>query len=186
MKNWNVTEEVNQKTVFTIGHSIHTAEHFLALLKSFDISVLADVRNFPGSKRFPQYNKEALDAMLANNGIRYVHFKDLGGRRMPATDSVNTRWRNSAFRGYADYMSTESFATAVATLQHIALQETTAYMCAEAVWWSCHRALISDFLKIGGWKVMHIMTVEKADEHPFTSAARVVDSQLRYDDPQLF
>lgn len=179
-------EGKEQSTIFTIGHSTHVIEDFIALLKSFGICVLADVRNYPGSKRFPHFNKETLEAVLNQNKIDYVHVKALGGRRKPVENSTNTRWRNTAFRGYADYMETGDFKDAVETLQDIASARPTAYMCSEAVWWSCHRALISDYLKIRGWKVMHIMTARKADEHPFTSAARIINGQLRYDEPGLF
>lgn len=178
--------KVEDKTIFTIGHSTHPLEEFVAILQSFSITLLADVRNFPGSKRYPHFNREILEISLANNNIRYMHFKDLGGRRRPTENSVNTRWRNAAFRGYADYMETEAFKESVSRLQEIATKQTVAYMCAEVVWWSCHRSLISDYLKIRGWKVMNIMAVGKADEHPFTSAARIVDGQLRYDEQQLF
>ena len=173
-------------TIFTIGHSTHPLDEFIGILKSFSISLLADVRNFPGSRRYPHFNKDLLESSLNENKIRYLHFKGLGGRRKPVADSLNTRWRNEAFRGYADYMQTEAFRESVNQLQDIASNEQVAYMCAEAVWWSCHRSLISDYLKIRGWKVMNIMAKGKADEHPFTSAARIVDDELRYDEPGLF
>jgi uncharacterized protein (DUF488 family) len=173
-------------TIWTIGHSTHPLDEFIEMLKSFDIRVLADVRNYPGSKRFPHFNKEALEISLPAGNIDYIHFKDLGGRRNPVPNSTNTRWRNAAFRGYADYMETDVFKTAVDRLQNIAKGKNTAYMCSEAVWWSCHRSLISDYLKSKGWKVMHIMNKDKASEHPFTSAARIVNGELRYDEPELF
>ena len=173
-------------TIFTIGHSTRSLDEFIEILKSFSISLLADVRNFPGSKRYPHFNKEMLELSLEQNDIRYMHFKELGGRRKPVADSINTRWRNEAFRGYADYMQTEAFKESVSQLEDTASKEQVAYMCAEAVWWSCHRSLISDYLKIRGWKVMNIMAKGKADEHPFTSAARIVDDELRYDEPGLF
>lgn len=175
-----------EKIIFTVGHSTHPPEAFIAILRSFSISLLADVRNFPGSKRFPHFNRDTLEISMAANDIGYVHFKDLGGRRKPVENSHNTRWRNIAFRGYADYMETDTFRESVSRLQEIASQQRVAYMCAEAVWWSCHRSLISDYLKIRGWKVMNIMASGKADEHPFTSAARIVDGELRYDEPGLF
>jgi uncharacterized protein (DUF488 family) len=174
------------KIIFTIGHSTHSADDFISFLKSFNVTMLVDVRNFPGSKRYPHFNKETLELFLDQHQIGYMHLKELGGRRKPLTDSTNTRWRNSAFRGYADYMETNDFRSAVTTLQEIASKQATAYMCAEAVWWSCHRALISDYLKVRHWRVMHIMGIRKAQEHPFTSAARVINGQLRYDEPGLF
>lgn len=178
--------KANNKTIFTIGHSTHSLDAFIDILQSFSISLLADVRNFPGSKRYPHFNKEVLELSLKENNIRYIHFKELGGRRKPVVDSINTRWRNEAFRGYADYMETAAFRESVNQLQEAAGKEQVAYMCAEAVWWSCHRSLISDYLKIRGWTVMNIMAKGKADEHPFTSAARIVDDELRYDEAGLF
>ena len=148
--------------------------------------MLIDVRNYPGSKRYPHFNKEVLEEFLPQHEISYLHLKDLGGRRKPAPDSHNNAWRNPAFRGYADYMGTDAFKQAVAKLKEIALRQRTVYMCSEAVWWSCHRALISDYLKAEGWKVWHIMDEGKATEHPFTSAARVSGGQLSYHEPGLF
>ena len=140
----------------------------------------------PAQSGIPHFNKEALAQSLKDNGIGYIHLQALGGRRKPVKDSTNTRWRNSAFRGYADHMQTSVFEDSIAALQQIALKETVAYMCAEAVWWSCHRSLISDYLKIREWKVMNIMSGGKAQEHPFTSAARIVNGELRYDEAGLF
>jgi uncharacterized protein (DUF488 family) len=174
------------KKIWTIGHSTRTLEEFLAMLRSFDISVLADVRNFPGSKRYPHFNKEPLADALLSEQIDYLHFKDLGGRRKPVIGSVNTAWRNDAFRGYADYMRTDVFQNAIDDLKAIASNRPTAYMCSEAVWWSCHRSLISDQLKSEGWEVMHIMDKGKASEHPYTKPARIVDGRLSYREPGLF
>ena len=181
-----MTHDRPQKKVYTIGHSTHPITEFIGILKSFGTTVLVDVRNFPGSKRYPQFNKESLQVSLEENNIRYVHLKELGGRRKPVENSINTRWRNAAFRGYADYMSSDSFLNAISELEKAAEQERLVYMCAEAVWWSCHRSLISDYLKARGWSVLHIMGLAKSSEHPFTSAARIVDGTLRYDDPELF
>jgi len=173
-------------TIWTIGHSTRSWEDFVLLLQSFQISVLVDIRNYPGSKRYPHFNKEAMQTSLPANSIEYIHLKELGGRRKPVEGSVNTPWRNSAFRGYADYMETDTFLKAIETLEAIADKERTVYMCSEAVWWSCHRALVSDFLKSKGWTVMHIMDVGKATEHPYTKPATVVDGILSYHQPGLF
>ncbi len=175
-----------EKIIWTIGHSTHPPDEFISLLTSFQISLVADIRNYPGSKRFPHFNKEALQIYLPQNNIRYIHLKELGGRRNPVTGSVNTRWRNAAFRGYADYMETGAFKKQIIELENIALKQNTAYMCSEAVWWSCHRSLVSDYLKIRHWKVMHIMSKGKATEHPYSSAAKIVNGELRYDEPELF
>jgi uncharacterized protein (DUF488 family) len=175
-----------QHTVWTIGHSTHPLEQFIAMLHSFQIAMLVDIRNYPGSRRYPYFNKEALEISLPANGIRYKHLKELGGRRPPLKNSVNTAWRNDAFRGYADYVQTNEFKNAIEKLQVIAQEQRTAYMCSEAVWWRCHRSLVSDFLKWKGWKVMHIMDIGKTTEHPYTKPARIVDGVLRYDEPDLF
>ena len=172
--------------IYTIGHSTHSIDDFIAMLKSFGVTMLADIRNFPGSKRYPHFNKEALEISLQQQNIGYIHLKELGGRRKPVVGSVNTAWRSEAFRGYADYMETDAFKTAMLGLQNFAIEQPTAYMCAEAVWWRCHRALVSDWLKIRGWKVMHIMTTLKTDEHPYTPAAKIIDEQLSYSEARLF
>ena len=173
-------------TVYTIGHSTRGADQFIALLDAHRVRMLVDVRTIPRSRHNPQFNADALAATLMAAGIGYIHMPSLGGLRRPDRDSINSGWRNESFRGYADYMQTIEFKNAINTLRHIAQKQFTAYMCSEAVWWSCHRALVSDYLKIEGWTVMHIMNVGKATEHPFTKPARVVDGQLRYDELHLF
>ncbi|QHL87492.1 DUF488 family protein [Nibribacter ruber] len=157
-------------SIWTIGHSTRPIEEFLAALLSFDIKVLADVRRYPGSKKYPQFNVEALQTALAQVGIEYLPEIDLGGRRKPKPDSKNIVWRSESFRGYADYTETEQFNQGLATLTGVATQKRTAYMCSEAVWWRCHRAIISDVLKEKGWRVEHIMSEGVAKEHPFTAA----------------
>ncbi|HXO94537.1 MAG TPA: DUF488 domain-containing protein, partial [Candidatus Acidoferrum sp.] len=143
--------------------------------------LLVDVRAWPGSKRYPQFNKDALAEALNAYGIRYEHFPKLGGKRKSKPDSRNTAWRNASFRGYADYMETEQFQQGIQRLLDVAAEaEPTAIMCAEAVWWRCHRALISDFLKARGIEVVHILDANKTDPHPFTSAAHLVDGALSY------
>jgi uncharacterized protein (DUF488 family) len=166
------------RQVWTIGHSTRRIDIFISLLQENGIKFVADVRMFPGSKRYPQFSKETLAAALSENGIRYQHFPELGGRRKPKPDSPNTAWRNESFRGYADYMDTESFRAGIARL--LDGPEPTATMCAEAVWWRCHRALISDFLKASGIAVIHIIDVGNTEPHPYTSAARIVNGELTY------
>lgn len=168
------------KTIWTIGHSTHSFENLVAMLHSFNIDLIADVRSFPGSRKFPQFNKEALEISLPQNNIQYRHLVELGGRRKAQPDSKNTAWRNVAFKGYADYMQTGSFTDGIKELVKIALKQRTAYMCSEAVWWRCHRSMISDYLKWQGWKVMHIMGIEKATEHPYTAPAKIVNGELTY------
>jgi len=169
------------KTIWTIGHSTRPMEEFISMLNSFDIELVADIRSFPGSRKFPQYNKEALSVSLPQNNIQYVHLKSLGGRRKVKPDSKNTAWRNAAFRGYADYMETDTFKEGITALEKIALKQRTAYMCSEAVWWRCHRSMVSDYLKVRGWKVMHIMGIAKEEEHPYTAPAKIVHGELTYE-----
>lgn len=168
------------KTVWTIGHSTRTLEELIEMLRSFKIELVADIRSYPGSRRYPQFNKEALEVSLPENNIQYVHIKKLGGRRKVNPESKNTSWRHVAFRGYADYMETEDFKEGIKELEKIALEQRTAFMCSEAVWWRCHRSMVSDYLKVHGWKVMHIMAVNKEDEHPYTAPAKIVNCELSY------
>ena len=132
----------------------------------------------------PHFNAEALTRSLAEAGLRYQGYVDLGGRRTPRADSANTRWRNASFRGYADYMETPAFDAALARLMADAAEARTAIMCAEAPWWRCHRALIADALKARGIEVLHIMGKESLIVHPYTSAASVVDGKLSYGPPR--
>lgn len=118
--------------------------------------------------------------MLPENGIEYLHFEDLGGRRKPLPDSRNTAWRLDAFKGYADYMETENFKKAIIELEKVAEKKRVAFMCSEAVWWSCHRSLVSDYLKSKSWDVQHIMGVGKSQEHPYTKPARIENGKLVY------
>jgi uncharacterized protein (DUF488 family) len=170
----------NQISLWTIGHSTLSIEDFIGKLKSFEIQVLADVRSYPGSRRYPHFNREQLSASLTDAHIRYEHFPELGGRRRARPDSLNMTWRNESFRGYADYMETNEFRSGIDRLLNVAMRQRTAIMCSEAVWWRCHRSLISDYLKVKGIEVNHIMSIGKAEPHPFTSAAGVVDGELSY------
>lgn len=156
--------------IWTIGHSNRSETEFIACLKSFRIEILVDVRRFAGSKKYPQFNVDALEKYLPQADIQYIQMPSLGGRRKPIPNSRNTVWRNEAFRGYADYTETKEFNQAIAQLTDYASSYRTAYMCSEAVWWRCHRAIISDYLKVQGWTVMHIMKEGHATEHPFTTA----------------
>lgn len=153
---------------------------FIALLQENAIKALVDVRQFPGSRRNPQFSQEQFSASLASAGIKYFHLPELGGRRAARADSINTAWRNEAFRGYADYMMTPEFRAGMERLEEIAKKSPTAIMCAEALWWRCHRGLISDDLKARGWTVWHIMGTKKIELHPFTSASQIVDGKLTY------
>jgi uncharacterized protein (DUF488 family) len=169
------------KVIYTIGHSSRPFDEFMALLQSFNIELVADVRSLPGSRKYPQYDKEALEISLPGNNVEYMHLLNLGGRRRPDKNTKNTGWRHVAFRGYADYMQTESFSEGIEELVIAGSKLKTAYMCSEAVWWRCHRAMISDYLKLHGWNVMHIMSVGKATEHPYTSPAKIINGRLNYE-----
>jgi uncharacterized protein (DUF488 family) len=166
--------------IWTIGHSTLSISQLIEKLRSFEIKVLADVRSFPGSRRYPHFNRERLSVSLADAGIEYQHFPELGGRRRARPDSLNMTWRNESFRGYADYMETEPFRQGIDRLLDVVRARRTAVMCAEALWWRCHRSLISDYLKASGLEVTHIMAAGKSEAHPFTSAARIVNGQLSY------
>ena len=167
-------------TVWTVGHSTRSGEEFGQILRVHEIQVLVDVRSFPGSRRYPQFNREALSESLAKLGIEYKHAPRLGGRRAPRKDSHNTAWKNASFRAYADHTETDEFRNGVEELLELADDSRVAVMCAEAVWWRCHRSLISDYLKAKGHTVIHILDENKTEEHPFTSAARIVDGELSY------
>lgn len=167
-------------SLWTVGHSTRNGEEFTRILKAHDIQLLVDVRSFPGSRRYPQFNRTNLAESLALVGINYNHEPRLGGRRTPRRDSHNTAWRNASFRAYADHMETEDFRNGVKDLLELAREVRTTVMCAESLWWRCHRSLISDYLKAAGHLVIHIMDEKKTEEHPFTTAARIVDGNLTY------
>jgi len=168
------------ETIWTIGHSTRSAAEFLALLTGNGIEALADVRRFPGSRKYPHFNVEPLAHTLGEAGVQYVPFPELGGRRKPLPDSRNTAWRNDAFRGYADYMQTREFVLGIERLSALASAKRTAIMCSEAVWWRCHRGLIADWFKAHGVRVLHILDARHVVEHPWTSAAHVTEGELDY------
>ena len=167
-------------SVWTIGHSTRPIDEFVAALKSFRVGALVDVRTYPGSRRYPHFNKPILAASLAGTEIEYRHAPELGGRRRAKPDSMNMAWRNEMFRGYADHMDSDEFQQGIERLLEGAKKSRTAIMCAEAVWWKCHRSLIADYLKAKGVTVVHILGAGKSEEHPFTSAARIVNGELSY------
>jgi uncharacterized protein (DUF488 family) len=167
-------------TVYTIGHSTRSLDEFLAILRARAIAQLADVRTLPRSRRHPHFSGEALDPSLAAAGIAYRHFAALGGLRKPRVDSSNTAWRHDAFRGYADYMETPVFERALDDLVAWAEGGRTAVMCAEAVWWQCHRRLIADALIARAIDVSHIMARGAEEPHELTPFARVESGRVRY------
>jgi uncharacterized protein (DUF488 family) len=167
-------------TVYTIGHSTRPIEELIALLQAHGVTQLADVRTVPKSRRHPHFAQEALSASLPAAGISYRHFPGLGGLRKPAPDSSNSGWRHAGFRGYADYMRTPTFTAALDDLIGWAKDAPTAVMCAEAVWWRCHRQLIADALVARGVEVRHIMSAKAAAAHALTSFARVDGERVTY------
>jgi uncharacterized protein (DUF488 family) len=167
-------------TLWTIGHSTHPIDEFIDMLTAHGVTRIADVRRFAGSRKFPQFNPDALDQSLGDAGIGYTPMPSLGGRRKALPDSPHAAWRNEAFRGYADYMDTAEFAAASESLATVARDERVAVMCSEAVWWRCHRSMIADYFKAHGWEVLHIMGPGEAKEHPYTPVARIIDGALTY------
>lgn len=167
-------------TVFTIGHSTHPLEEFVGILAAHAVTLLADVRTVPRSRHNPQFNRESLSSALETAGIGYIHLKGLGGLRHTTAASPNTGWRNASFRGYADYMLTEEFATELAHLVALARGGRVAVMCAEAVPWRCHRSLIADALTVGGVTVEHITSRTHRQPHRITPFARVDGVRITY------
>jgi uncharacterized protein (DUF488 family) len=167
-------------TLWTIGHSSRPVEELIALLREQAITRLVDVRRFPGSRKNPQFSPAELERSLAEAGIVYTPLPELGGRRTPRPDSPHMVWRNEAFRGYADYMDTPDFGAAAERLAELARADRSAIMCAEAVWWRCHRSMIADAFKARGWTVLHILGSGPPREHPYTAPARVEAGELRY------
>jgi uncharacterized protein (DUF488 family) len=176
---------MTQSPVWTIGHSTRPIGELIELLRLNEIEAVADVRRFPASRRFPQFNESPLRASLAAVGIEYLWIPALGGRRAARPDSINDGWRKDAFRGYADHIASDEFADGLFELLMLAYGLRTAIMCSEAVWWSCHRSLISDVLKSSGHEVLHIMERGKTVEHPYTAPARIVDGMLTYSSDQI-
>jgi uncharacterized protein (DUF488 family) len=166
--------------IYTIGHSTRAIDEFIALLSAHGVQQLADVRTIPKSRRHPQFAKEALSVSLPAAGIAYRHVAELGGLRKPRADSTNTAWRHDGFRGYADYMETPDFERAVDRLIAWAGAAPTAVMCAEAVWWQCHRRLLADALLARAIEVRHIMTPASAPPHELTGFARIEGARVRY------
>jgi len=171
---------ITELPLYTIGHSTHPIETFLEMLISFDIKVLADVRSMPGSRKFPQYDQETLAATLAEHDIQYIYFDKLGGRRRQKDAPTDTLWRNKSFAAYAGYMRTGEFKEGADELAATAQKNATAMMCSEAVWWRCHRSMVADYFKAKKWDVQHIMGIDKATEHPYTSPARIVGGEVYY------
>ncbi|NMM38009.1 MAG: DUF488 domain-containing protein [Glaciimonas sp.] len=176
----NVDVDANALTVWTIGHSTRALDDFLALLAQYRIEAVADVRSFPGSRRYPQFGRLALQASLPQHQLEYHWLPALGGRRRPVPDSPNTAWRNISFRSYADYMQTPEFGAGLEQFLELARRLRTTLMCAESLWWRCHRSMIADALRAHGINVVHILDAKHSTLHPWTAPARIVKGRLTY------
>lgn len=181
-KDTKLTPPSTPKQMYSIGHSIHSLAHFIDLLKAHDIATVIDIRTIPKSRHCPQFNEEEFKASLKKEKIGYRHIKELGGLRHTSKDSINTGWKNSSFRGFADYMQTLSFQKGLEKVEKLAQKKRCALMCAEAVPWRCHRSLVADALLVKKWKVFHIQSKKTAKLHKCTSFLHVKKGQLIYSD----
>jgi uncharacterized protein (DUF488 family) len=181
MMQGDVTTSSPAPTIWSIGHGARQAEELVATLRSARIATLVDVRTAPGSRRHPQFGQEALRSSLAKAGIAYSWEKDLGGFRKPRADSPHTALRNDAFRGYADHMDTAAFAEALDRLTTGASRQRTAFMCAETLWWNCHRRMLADALAVRGWQVVHLLDPDRSEPHQVHPALRVVGGRAVYE-----
>jgi uncharacterized protein (DUF488 family) len=168
-------------TVYSIGHGTASAEDFVRTLRDAGIRLLADIRSAPGSRRNPQFGATAVRDVLAGAGIEYAHFPGLGGRRAPRQDSPHTGLRVAAFRGYADHMESDEFSADYARLQEHALLVPVAFMCAETLWWKCHRRLLADRFAADGWDVVQLRVSGSPQPHRLTDVARIEQGRLFYD-----
>lgn len=166
--------------IYTIGHSTRTLEEFVRILHAYEIRKLIDIRTVPRSATNPQFNRETLPPELSRAGIVYEHWPALGGLRKAHADSRNTGWKNASFRGYADYMQTEAFASAIDRLIAEAKETRACIMCAEAVPWRCHRNLVADALAARGIEAIHILNLDKSQLHRMTSFAKVSGRMITY------
>jgi uncharacterized protein (DUF488 family) len=175
-------------TLYSIGHSTRALEEFVALLEKHEIRVLADIRAFPGSRRMPHFSRESLERALLEAGIEYIWVRELGGRRKKRLcESPNFALRNQSFRNYADHMLTAEFTEAAEALAARAAEEQrVAYMCAERLWWQCHRMLVSDWFVAHGHEVLHIVDEAAPKQHVLTSKARMREGRLVYSGDSLF
>ena len=169
-----------ETVVLTIGHSTRTLEEFVELLEVYSVTLLVDVRTVPGSRHNPQFNKETLPTILKHYGLRYIHMPEIGGLRHPKHESVNTAWKNSGFRGYADYMYTQEFTDSLLKIVALARENRLVLMCAEALPWRCHRNLLSDALVVRHIKVEHIISKDSVINHELNSLAQVEGRKITY------
>ncbi|HEX2086870.1 MAG TPA: DUF488 domain-containing protein [Solirubrobacteraceae bacterium] len=168
-----------------MGHSTHELDALVALLERHGATAVADVRRHPGSRRHPQFASHTLAASLPARGIAYTHLPALGGRRKASPTSVNDAWKHPSFRAYADHLGSEEFAAGLEALERLARERPTAVMCAEGMWWRCHRRLVADALTVRGWTVCHIAPGGALSEHELPEFAVVEGTRLTYPAPQL-
>jgi uncharacterized protein (DUF488 family) len=166
--------------IWTIGHSTRSIDDFIKILKIYNIELLADIRSFPGSKRYPHFNKNKLDLILAGNHIEYLHIPELGGWQNLNSVSRNSIANKSSFKSYTDYMATDPFIDGIKLLKIISNKKRTALMCAEANWRKCHRSMISDFLKSKRHTIIHIIDESKSEIHSYTESAIIIQEELKY------
>lgn len=176
----SVLAKESELTILTIGHSTRTLDEFVELLKAYGATLVVDVRTVPRSRHNPQFNKETLPNTLKPCGIKYIHMPDIGGLRRPKHDSINLAWRNSGFRGYADYMQTKEFTDNLLKIIALARENCLALMCAEALPWRCHRSLISDALVVRHVKVEHIISATSLISHQLNETAHVEGTKITY------
>jgi uncharacterized protein (DUF488 family) len=171
--------------IFTIGHSTHELVHFIALLRAHGVECVVDIRRYPRSRRMPHFSADALGESLRAEGLDYVHLVELGGRRPALKTSPNTGWTTSGFRGYADHMASSEFEAGLARVEAIGRKSTSVLMCAEALWWHCHRRLVSDALVARGWRVIHVGADGGLVDHVLTPFATVEGLRVTYPPEQL-
>jgi uncharacterized protein (DUF488 family) len=167
-------------TIYAIGHSTRPVEEFIRALGANTITLLVDIRTLPRSRHNPQFYGTTLKSSLEEAGIGYVHLKGLGGLRHPRKDSINLGWRNDSFRGYADYMETEEFQTALSTLVELSKKQTVAIMCAEGNPFRCHRMLVADALTVRDIKVIHVSSERSVRVHRLTPFAKPIGKSITY------
>ena len=174
----------NAVTVWTIGHSTRSIDELVSILQAHEIETVVDVRRFPGSRRLPQFGSSELASSLEKHDVGYRWIQELGGRRQPASDSPNDAWEHPAFRAYADHMASDEFAAGLSELETIAGGSRTTIMCAELLWWRCHRRLIADALTALGYEVRHIRDTNEPELHRLAPPASIVDGVLSYEAPE--
>lgn len=185
MPNTEQSTVVPSPTLYTVGHSTHAIERFLELLGDHRIASLADVRAYPSSRRWPQFNQEPLAEALSRAGVEYRWLKRLGGRRQSKrVDSPHVAWTVSAFRAYADYTDSAEFSEGLDELIAMAAAARTAIMCSEGLWWRCHRRIVSDQMVVREWAIEHIMPDGKLTAHRLPDFASVIDGRIVYDGGQ--